>query len=85
MLDRNGQPTTTPVTKQNGEPAEDVLIEGHILDNYTTGMVIPLDKYEVANVPANANGVMTGEQIVVTYYYRLKDTSVTVNYYIEGT
>ena len=85
LLDRNGEPTTNPVTLANGEEAEDVVIDGFVTDNYTTGMVIPLDKYESAGVPANANGVMTEEQIVVNYYYRLKNTSVTINYYIEGT
>ena len=28
---------------------------------------------------------MTEDQIVVTYYYRLKDTSVLVHHYKEGT
>ena len=42
-------------------------------------------KYEVVAIPANANGKMTKEQIVVIYYYRVKNTSVLVHHYKEGT
>ena len=65
--------------------AEDVIFEGVVGDNYTTG-VAPVDsKYEVVAIPANANGKMTREQIVVIYYYRVKNTSVLVHHYKEGT
>ena len=65
--------------------AEDIIHDGIVGDNYTTG-VAPVDsKYEVVAIPANANGKMTGEQIVVIYYYRVKDTSVLVHHYKEGT
>ena len=65
--------------------AEDVTHNGIVGDNYTTG-VAPVDsKYEVVAIPANANGKMTREQIVVIYYYRVKDTSVLVHHYKEGT
>ena len=65
--------------------ADDVTFDGIVGDNYTTG-VAPVDsKYEVVAIPANANGKMTREQIVVIYYYRVKDTSVLVHHYKEGT
>ena len=65
--------------------AEDVTHNGIVGDNYTTG-VAPVDsKYEVVAIPVNANGKMTREQIVVIYYYRVKDTSVLVHHYKEGT
>ena len=65
--------------------ADDVIHDGIVGDNYTTG-VAPVDsKYEVVAIPANANGKMTREQIVVIYYYRVKDTSVLVHHYKEGT
>ena len=65
--------------------ADDVTFDGIVGDNYTTG-VAPVDsKYEVVAIPANANGKMTREQIVVIYYYRIKDTLVLVHHYKEGT
>ena len=65
--------------------ADDVIHDGIVGDNYTTG-VAPVDsKYEVVAIPANANGKMTREQIVIIYYYRVKDTSVLVHHYKEGT
>ncbi len=65
--------------------ADDVTFDGIVGDNYTTG-VAPVDsKYEVVAIPANANGKMTREQIVVIYYYRVKDTSILVHHYKEGT
>ena len=71
--------TTTSLSK-------DVTIKGQVDDEYTTKVAddIP-SKYELVETPANANGVMTESQIVVTYYYRLKDTSVLVHHYIKDT
>ena len=65
--------------------AEDVIHDGIVGDNYTTGVATVDSKYEVVAIPANANGKMTREQIVVIYYYRVKDTSVLVHHYKEGT
>ena len=65
--------------------ADDVIFEGSIGDNYTTGVATVDSKYEVVAIPANANGKMTREQTVVIYYYRVKDTSVLVHHYKEGT
>ena len=70
--------TTTKLT-------EDVTFDGIVGDNYTTGVGNVDNKYELVAIPANANGKMTRDQIEVIYYYRLKDTSVLVHYYKEGT
>ena len=65
--------------------AEDVTFDGIVGDNYTTGVGNVDNKYELVAIPANANGKMTRNQIEVIYYYRLKDTSVLVHHYKEGT
>ncbi len=48
----------------------------------------PSDKvsinYRLVKTPENANGTVEGN-ITVTYYYVLKDATLTVNHYIEGT
>ena len=63
----------------------DVTIEGLHGDRYTTDVAEVESKYVVKEIPENASGKMAREQIVVTYYYRLKDTSVIVHHYEEGT
>ena len=65
--------------------ADDVKFDGIVGDNYTTGVGNVDNKYELVAIPANANGKMTRDQIEVIYYYRLKDTSVLVHHYKEGT
>ncbi len=59
--------------------SEDVLINGEIGDNYTTQVAsdIPAN-YEVINAtPEKYTGTMAPEQIVVTYYYNLKEPTIT--------
>lgn len=53
--------------------SDDVTINGMIDDEYITNVAndIPAN-YEVALIPDNAKGLMTKQQIVVTYYYKLK-------------
>ena len=65
--------------------ADDVTFEGLVGEPYTTGVGNVENKYELVAIPANANGKMTKDTIEVIYYYRLKDTSVLVHHYIEGT
>ncbi len=65
--------------------ADDVTIDGIVGNDYTTNVANVDSKYELVNTPANASGKMTKAQIVVIYYYRVKDTSVLVHHYIEGT
>ena len=66
--------------------SNDVTISGKIDDSYSTSSATDIsDKYELVAEPNNKNGTMTQDQIVVNYYYRLKDTSVLVHHYKEGT
>ena len=66
--------------------AEDVTITGRVDQKYTTSPATNVaSKYELVGTPANASGTMTEARITVIYYYRLKDTSVLVHHYIEGT
>ena len=58
--------------------SKDVTINGEVGDNYTTQVATDIPKnYELVATPSNATGSMTEEQIVVTYYYRLKTPSIT--------
>lgn len=66
--------------------SEDVIIAGRVGDTYNTTSASDIaSKYELVTTPDNSSGTMTEEQIIVIYYYRLKDTSVLVHHYIEGT
>ena len=65
--------------------ADDETIDGRVGDEYTTSGANVDNKYELVATPANANGNMTKDQIIVIYYYRVKDTSVLVHHYKEGT
>ena len=65
--------------------ADDETIDGRVGDEYTTSVANVDSKYELVATPANANGNMTKNQIIVIYYYRVKDTSVLVHHYKEGT
>ena len=58
--------------------SNDVIINGKIGDSYTTQVATDIPQnYELVATPANATGSMTEEQIVVTYYYRLKTPNIT--------
>ena len=61
--------------------SDDVTIEGVAGDSYITTIAedIP-NKYELVATPSNSTGTMTEEQIIVTYYYRVKDAIVNVKY-----
>ena len=65
--------------------AEDVTVEGIVGDDYTTSEATVDNKYELVEIPANATGKMAGEQIVVIYYYKVKDAVVNVRYLEKGT
>ena len=58
------------------------VIDGKVFDNYTTENKT-FYGYELTEMPDNANGTMTENTITVIYVYRLKDTSVVVNYKTE--
>ena len=57
--------------------SDDVTIDGEIGDSYATQVASDIPQnYKVVATPPNANGTMTQEQIVVTYYYNLKDPTI---------
>ena len=66
--------------------SQDVTITGNVDDTYSTKAATDIPaKYELVEVPANASGKMTKDPIEVIYYYRLKNSSVLVHHYKEGT
>ena len=66
--------------------SNDVTIDGKINDSYITHMADDIEsKYELVEIPANAQGVMEEEETVVIYYYKIKSAKVIVHHYIEGT
>lgn len=70
--------TTEKVPSRTGGTVEDEVIAGKVGDNYTTNVSSNIaQNYELVAEPANKNGTMTENQIVVTYYYRLKTPSIT--------
>ena len=57
--------------------SRDVTINGEVGDNYITQVATDIPQnYELVAEPANKNGTMTEDQIVVTYYYGLKTPSI---------
>ena len=78
--------TTNKVPLQDGGTAEDVTQTGVVGDIYATKEAVNVNnKYELVAIPTNASGTMTRDTIVVIYYYKLKETSVIVHHYIDGT
>ena len=66
--------------------SEDVTVNGKIYDEYTTNVASDIpEQYELVETPTNATGIMTKNQIVVTYYYQLKNYPYTVNYLEKDT
>ncbi|MEF2834956.1 MAG: SdrD B-like domain-containing protein, partial [Clostridia bacterium] len=58
--------------------SKDVTINGEVGDSYTTQVATDIPQnYELVTTPTNATGTMTEDQIVVTYYYRLKTPNIT--------
>ena len=66
--------------------SEDVLINGNVGEEYITTVAddIP-SEYELVAEPVNKTGEMEENQIVVIYYFRLKEAKVIVHHYEEGT
>ena len=58
--------------------SKDVTINGEVGDDYTTQVATDIPQNnELVETPAYASGKMTEDQIVVTYYYRLKTPNIT--------
>ena len=72
--------TAEYIDKNTGEKlTDDVVQKGHEGDNYTTDRKT-FDDYKLVEVPANADGSMTKEDIKVTYYYVHTSGGVIVNH-----
>ena len=64
------------------ELAESVTISGKATDPYTT-QAKTIEKYTLTTTPTNANGTMTDDPIVVTYYYTKTPGTVIATYVDE--
>ena len=72
--------TAKYVDRTTGEPvAEDEVINGHEGDAYVTKRKV-VDGYKLAEVPVDADGEMTKDDITVTYYYVHVSGGVVVNH-----
>ena len=72
--------TATQVPLKDGSLAEDRVDSGLEGESYTTLPILDeelSEEYELAETPANANGTYSGNEVIVTYYY--KKVSRTVN------
>ena len=75
---------TVNYLNEEGESiAESETITGKVKDPYSTSAK-DVYGYELIATPDNSQGEMTEEPITVNYIYRLKDTSVIVNYLDEN-
>ena len=71
------------IDKQTGEKLDEDEIKGHEGDSYETEEK-EFDGYELVEIPSNAKGEMTEEEIVVKYYYQRK-AEVEIEYVEKGT
>ena len=73
--------TTTPVPLRNGSEAQDVTDSGKENEPYSTEAIDKdeLDRrYELVETPANATGVYTGTEVIVTYYYKIAERPLSI-------
>ena len=69
--------TTDKVPNNEGGVNEDQVINGRVDDAYNTAAITTIPaNYKVVNTPANAAGTMTVDPIEVTYFYKLKDSTI---------
>ena len=77
--------TEKNVPLKAGGEAKDETKNGKVGDKYQTNPVETAVQYELVAIPKNKDGEMTQDQIVVTYFYKLKEYPYTVNYYDKDT
>ena len=73
--------TGDSVPLANGGVAEDKTYVGEEGEEYATNSINEdelNERYELVEMPANANGTYEYNEIVVTYYYRLKQSSLLI-------
>lgn len=71
-----GTVTIKYVDEAGNEIAESTTITGTVGEGYVTAPE-PVDGYEIAQIPSNAEGTYTNELISVIYVYKVKETSCT--------
>ena len=79
--------TNEQVPLADGGTAQDEVSTGEIHTQYTTDALTEeeLDpKYELSIVPENQNGTYESPEVVVTYYYKVKQVQVTTRVDGEG-
>ena len=72
--------TTQNVPLKTGT-AQDEQKSGKENEEYTTESISNeqlSDKYELVEIPQNANGYYTGDEVIVTYYYKLVTRPLTI-------
>ena len=78
--------TTEKVPLKDGGVAEDVTDSGKEGENYQTSAIEDdklSDDYEIVETPSNSTGTYSGEEVVVTYYYKKVERKVVINKYDE--
>ena len=81
------QGTTQEVELADGKTAQDETYEGKQGEPYTTSAISPEKlnpKYELVETPVNFEGTYEGEEIIVTYYYKVKEFNITTKVEGEG-
>lgn len=71
------------IDTNNNKIADSMQIDGKVFDEYQTENKI-IYGYELIELPVNAQGKMTEDIIIVDYVYKLRDTSVIINYIDEA-
>ena len=78
--------TTEKVPLKDGNVAEDENYSGKEGENYQTSAIEDdklSDDYELVETPSNSTGTYSGEEVVVTYYYKKVERKVVINKYDE--
>lgn len=73
---------TRYVDKEGNEIADSHSIKGKVFDKYTTSAK-DVYGYELIELPENDSGIMTEDNIIITYRYQLKNTKVIAKYIDE--
>ena len=80
--------TSTQVPLKTGGTAGDQVDSGLEGENYTTSAISDenlSDEYELVEVPANANGTYSEDEVIVTYYYKKVSREVNlIKYQQDG-
>lgn len=73
--------TQNKVPLDNNELAQDVVMQGERGETYTTQALTNVnEKYALVEVPSNSSGTyVAGQEMVVIYYYKLRETNITVS------